>query len=107
MCNAWCFDFAELMIPHLDDASRFLEVGSRDVNGTLRTTFSGISKEYVGIDLFDGPGVDVVMDVNNLGNQFPTKQFDVVLSTEMIEHCYDWQCALYQMLQVLCDANCM
>lgn len=105
MCNAWCFDFAELVRPHLRGETSILEVGSRDVNGTLRSTFSDAAKEYVGVDLFDGPGVDIVMDVKDLSAQFQSKQFEVVISTEMIEHCYDWQDALYQMLKVLSDGG--
>ena len=60
---------------------RTLELGSLDVNGSVRTLFSG---EYVGIDHAHGPGVDQVMDSNRL--DFPDASFDTVVSTSMLEH---------------------
>lgn len=60
---------------------RTLELGSRQVNGTVRGLFSG---EYVGIDLADGSGVDIVMSANAL--TFPDASFDTVVSTSMLEH---------------------
>ena len=57
------------------------EVGSADINGSVRTYFQ--STDYVGVDLVPGPGVDVVgqgEDVR-LG-----REFDVAVSTECLEH---------------------
>lgn len=62
-------------------AARTLELGSTDVNGSVRALFSG---EYVGIDLADGKGVDEVMNANAM--TFPDASFDVVVSTSMLEH---------------------
>ena len=62
-------------------ALRTLELGSLDVNGSVRPLFSG---EYVGIDHQHGPGVDNVMDANALA--FEDASFDVVVSTSMLEH---------------------
>ena len=58
-----------------------LEVGSLDVNGSVRSLFSG---EYVGIDMREGPGVDVVGYASAL--PFADDSFEVVVSTEMLEH---------------------
>lgn len=63
-------------------AARTLEVGSFDVNGSGRSFFVG---EFVGIDHAAGPGVDEVADACAL--PFGDASFDVVLSTEMLEHC--------------------
>ncbi|MDR7946051.1 methyltransferase domain-containing protein [Achromobacter aegrifaciens] len=101
MCNAWCMDWGKEALPHVKKGARVLEVGSRDVNGTLRTIFADPQSEYVGIDIFEGPGVDLVLDASRIVGQFGTEAFDVVLSTEMLEHCYDWQGALYQMAATL------
>lgn len=58
-----------------------LEVGSLDVNGTVRGYFSG---PYVGVDMRDGPSVDIVATADAL--PFDADAFDVVVSTEMLEH---------------------
>lgn len=58
-----------------------LEVGSLDVNGSVRSLFRG---PYIGIDMRDGPGVDVVGTADHL--PFPDDAFDVVVTTEMLEH---------------------
>ena len=58
-----------------------LEVGSLDVNGSVRGYFGG---PYVGVDMRDGPGVDVVALASRL--PFPAASFDVVVTTETLEH---------------------
>lgn len=60
---------------------RVLEVGSRDINGTVRPLFRG---EYVGVDMLPGPGVDMVVEPGVL--PFPQESFDAVVTTEMLEH---------------------
>ncbi len=59
-----------------------LELGSYDVNGSIRTIFDNTSK-YVGLDLIKGPGVDIVYD----GKNIPINQeFDLCISCECFEH---------------------
>ena len=60
-----------------------LEVGSLDVNGTVRDLFTG-ARSYTGVDFRAGPGVDRVMNAHRL--EFADDAFDVVVSTEMLEH---------------------
>ena len=62
-------------------ARHVLEVGSLDVNGSVRPLFAG---PYTGVDMRSGPGVDVVAFADAL--PFPDSSFDVVVSTEMLEH---------------------
>ena len=63
---------------------KILDVGSRDVNGTLRPV-AGSGAEYVGVDLEAGPGVDLVLeDPNRL--PYPDASFDLVISTSCLEH---------------------
>lgn len=63
-------------------AWRVLECGSLDVNGSVRALFDRTS--YHGIDIRAGAGVDEVADANDL--PFDDDSFDVVVSTEMLEH---------------------
>lgn len=103
MCNKWCFEFASNNLPLMEKSERLLEVGSRNINGSIRDVLSECTNEYIGVDLFAGPGVDVVCDVLELTNTFGCSSFDFVVSTEMLEHCLNWQDALYQMANVLCQ----
>ena len=86
---------------HICNNGEILEVGSFDVNGTTRDVLSSNASKYVGVDIFEGPGVDKVLDVKDLVKEFGIEAFDTVTSTEMLEHCKDWQDALFQMASVL------
>ena len=59
-----------------------LEFGSHDVNGSPRALFLGCL-EYVGIDPWDGPGVDVVSRAQDYDGR---ERFDIVISAETLEH---------------------
>lgn len=59
-----------------------IEIGSQDVNGSVRDLFG---PNYWGIDPEDGPGVDQVVDLAGY-LAMSIEQFDVVLCLEMLEH---------------------
>jgi SAM-dependent methyltransferase len=66
---------------------RVLEVGSYDVNGSARKCIEFWQPaEYIGVDVEKGPGVDLVCDAEKLVDVFPEESFDVVFSTELLEH---------------------
>lgn len=72
-----------------------LEVGSYNVNGTPRHAFGQHNpKQYLGIDQGPGPCVDRVMDASNLVTELGKDSFDIVVSTEMLEHAQDWRTAV-------------
>lgn len=58
-----------------------VELGSKDINGSARRLFQ--VDRWVGVDLQDGPGVDVVADARNY---HPECAPDLVLCTEVLEH---------------------
>ena len=58
-----------------------LDCGSLDINGNNRYLF--FNSKYIGIDIVKGNNVDHVTRVHDFK---PKKQFDCVLSTEMLEH---------------------
>lgn len=81
---------------------RVIEVGSMNVNGSLREHVESLGpSSYVGIDFSAGNGVDVVCDAKDLVDHFGIDSFDVVISTEMLEHAKDWRGAISAMKQVL------
>ena len=60
-----------------------LEVGSYDVNGSLRDLFGD---HYLGVDMRDGPNVDQVVNAHNLTDVLEPESFDLVVCCEMLEH---------------------
>lgn len=65
---------------------RILEIGSYDVNGEVRKVFEGSS--YVGVDLTEGPGVDVVCEGGKLDH--PDASYELSISCECFEHNPQW-----------------
>lgn len=68
-------------VPLYTDGLLVVELGSRDVNGSVRSLFTG--SDYVGVDMLTGDGVDVVCDAAMFSMR---RCADVVVSTEMLEH---------------------
>lgn len=64
---------------------RVLEVGSYNVNGTVREFFSDAA-EYIGIDQSAGPCVDLVLPASEALSRFGEQSYDTVLCFEMLEH---------------------
>lgn len=73
-------------LPELFHNRKVLEVGSLDVNGTVRTFFQDC--DYLGIDVGPGRGVDLVA----AGHLFDAGDdtFDTVISCEVMEHDPFW-----------------
>lgn len=63
-----------------------IEIGSRDINGTVRDLFP--NARYVGVDVVDGKGVDVVADA---ATWTPKRKADIVVCCEVFEHTDAWQ----------------
>jgi O-antigen biosynthesis protein len=78
-----------------------LEVGSYDVNGSVRQ----VVDVSIGIDIREGPGVDLVLDANDLVEHFGEGAFDSIVSAEMLEHCENWRGAINNMWGVLKDGG--
>lgn len=65
---------------------KILEIGSYDFNGTIRKFFP--DSEYTGVDLCEGPGVDLV----GFGHEvsMPDESVDISISCECFEHDANW-----------------
>jgi SAM-dependent methyltransferase len=81
---------------------RVAEIGSQDVNGTPRPVVMPLQPaSYIGIDSAKGPGVDVVVNAGDLCSLFASGAFDIVISTEMLEHVADWRPVVQQMKEMV------
>ncbi|MGC9107245.1 MAG: class I SAM-dependent methyltransferase [Infirmifilum sp.] len=82
---------------------RVLEVGSKYVNGSVRPLIERFCepKEYIGVDIEPGKYVDIILPVERLVEYFGSESFDVVISTETLEHVQDWRKAVYNMKDFL------
>ena len=69
-----------------------LEIGSRDVNGSPRKIICDYKpRTCTGVDIIEGPGVDLIIDASELTHHFNGSNFELVISTEMLEHVEDWR----------------
>lgn len=69
-------------VSRLPDRLSVLEYGSKDVNGSIKPLFARATR-YVGVDLVEGSGVDVVADAATFTTD---ERFDTVVCMEVLEH---------------------
>lgn len=86
---------SERLKPHFNDCS-VLEVGSLDLNGSVRRFFQNC--RYIGIDVGSGAGVDVVCQGQDY--DAPDNSFDTVISCEAMEHNPYWKATFLNMCRV-------
>lgn len=103
MCTEACLDYGKKHLTEEDIKDKHvIEVGSMDVNGSLRPIAEAHGpRGYIGVDVAEGPGVDEICSVHDLVNRFGEESFDLVISSEMIEHVQDWRLAISQMKAIL------
>lgn len=103
MCTPNCIAFAKTEFARANiEGLDVLEVGSFDVNGSVRDAAQQYApRRYVGVDIAEGPGVDAVCSAGELVKAFGESSFDVVVSTEMLEHVPNWKSAITEMKRVL------
>jgi SAM-dependent methyltransferase len=83
--------------PEAFDSKKVLEIGSLIINGSLRDIFNK-TKEYVGVDLGAGPGVDVVCKGHEVN--YSNDYFDAAISAECFEHDEFWDLTFQKMIDV-------
>lgn len=89
-------DSCRTRFPELFKGVSVLEVGSLDINGTVRDFFD--AERYVGVDIGPGPGVDVVCAGQDL--DYPDRSFDVAISAECFEHNPFWLATFTNMCRI-------
>lgn len=108
--HASVINFVSRFLPKFRvEGRRILEVGSYNVNGSVRDILEPLGpSRYVGIDLEPQERyVDIVAEASGIIDTFGKEAFDVVVSTEMFEHCADWENAVDQMRDVLVPGGLM
>jgi len=85
------FKFPEYFV-----GKKVLEVGSLNINGSIRPFFEQCT--YVGVDLGEGADVDVVARGEDL--TYDDGDFDVVASCECFEHNPEWVATLENMIRM-------
>lgn len=68
------------------DGKKIIEMGSWDVNGTVRQHFDNC--DYTGVDVAEGQGVDLVCPGQLV--EEPSNSYDVAISCECFEHNPFW-----------------
>ncbi len=104
MCNVAVLEFfIEYAEAEEFRGKRVLEVGSRYVNGSVRPLIEKFfqPKEYIGVDIEPGKFVDLILPAEKLLEHFGPESFDVVISTEVLEHVVDWRAVVNNMKGVL------
>lgn len=90
------FEKVREQFPDFFAGQRVLEVGSLDINGTVRDFFTNCV--YTGVDVADGPSVDIVAQGQDL--TFPDNSFDVSVSAECFEHNPYWRDTFTNMVRM-------
>lgn len=103
MCNKTGIEFGEKNIKENDIKNKtVIEVGSYYINGSLRSLIEAFHPEkYVGVDIVKGTGVDQICAVEQLLDRFGKETFDVLISTELLEHILDWRSAITNFKHIL------
>ncbi len=103
MCNKTCIDFTRANLKEEDArGAAVIEVGSLDVNGSVRPIIEALHpKSYIGVDIKMGPGVDQICDANDILDRFGRESFDLLVSTELLEHVRDWRRVISNFKQIL------
>jgi SAM-dependent methyltransferase len=79
-----------------------IDVGAVDINGSLRPFCEQFGPaQYLGVDIELGKGVDQICKVEDLVSTFGSNRFDVVITTEMLEHVPDWYTAIHNLKEIL------
>jgi SAM-dependent methyltransferase len=76
--------YLEKFLPSIEGS--VLEIGSKDYGSTMN--FRGLypDNDYVGLDLEDGKGVDIVHDLTQGVGELASNSFDLMISCSVLEH---------------------
>ena len=104
MCNVAVIEFFIENVERKEfENKRVLEVGSKYVNGSVRPLIERFCspKEYVGVDVEPGKYVDLILPAEKLVEYFGPESFDIVITTELLEHVQNWRLVVSNLKDVL------
>ncbi|PNH88033.1 hypothetical protein C1M56_11680 [Vibrio diazotrophicus] len=79
---------------------KILEIGSLDVNGSLKDAISINNYEYIGVDFSEGKNVDVVLE-NPYIIPLDDNSFDIIVSSSCFEHSEFFWVSWLEILRIL------
>ncbi len=82
-------------------AEKIIEIGSYNVNGSVRQFFP--NADYLGVDLVAGPGVDLICEGDKI--PYADSTFNVAISCECFEHNPNWADTFRNMYRLTKDGG--
>ena len=104
MCNVRVIEF---FIQNINcgefQGKSVIEVGSQYINGSVRPFIEKFARPefYVGVDISPGKFVDEIVPGEKLVDKFGKDRFDIVVSTEMLEHVKNWRSVVNNLKEIL------
>ncbi len=102
MCHPTVIEFGKANLS-VDEVrgKRIIEVGSHNINGSVKEYAKRLlPSEYIGIDMEAGRDVDIICNAEDIVKKFGKESFDIVISTEMLEHAKDWKKVISNIKQI-------
>lgn len=90
------FQEVKNQLPKYFNKVNVIDFGSKDYNGSLKEFFT--DSTYIGVDISEGNNVDIISKAHEYKTD---KQFDTVVSGEMLEHDEYWRESLANMYSLL------
>lgn len=78
-------DFVKELQEKHGEFSHILDVGSRNINGSVKDVLTGY-QTFTGVDFIEGKDVDIVMNGHDIGDELPGGHYDLITCCETFEH---------------------
>ena len=92
-------NFFDAYCSRLGDIS-VAEIGSQNINGSLRDHITSNIIEYIGVDFVPGNGVDIVLE-KSYEYPFESDKFDIVVTSSCFEHSELFWLSFQECLRIL------
>lgn len=96
--KAFCESIKEIYPKYFREPMIVLDVGSMDINGNNKYLF-GSNVKYLGVDVKPGKNVDIVGIFHEI--KFKSDFFDVVISTNSLEHDMYYKLTIERMVDIV------